>query len=137
MTAIDKCIHGHDGDGGDSENTSTIRRPLQRPLQSLWWPASKAHGFPFSYALALQRYGTAPGRHKGLSRADKLSANRVLSSPLSLSSSISSISLIKTFSILSFHFTISPQRTTTTRQKEGEKEEKPFESKAPNGTTTT
>ncbi|KAL7555502.1 hypothetical protein ACA910_003216 [Epithemia clementina (nom. ined.)] len=56
MTPIDECIHGH-GDGGDGEskNTSIIRRQHQRrrPLQSVWWPASKTRVFSSSYALAL------------------------------------------------------------------------------------
>ncbi|KAL7555498.1 hypothetical protein ACA910_003214 [Epithemia clementina (nom. ined.)] len=106
MTAIDACIHGDDdGGGGDSKNSSAMqrrrrRRQRRQPLQSVWWPASKTHGFSSSYALALQRYGTAAGRHKGLSRADKLHANRVLSSPLflsSLSSSAMSLSLMQLF----------------------------------------
>lgn len=77
MEAIDSCIRSPRSVQPDPKTTDTAE--ATRRLRTVWFPPSKNHGFSSSYLSALQRYGTIAGRHKGLSRSDKLYANQVLS----------------------------------------------------------
>ena len=64
LKSIDKCLYG-----------GAVQ---YRPRYSYLLAKAKDHGYSSDLIRAIQTYGTRQGRHKGLTRADKIYANHAL-----------------------------------------------------------